>query len=283
MSRYCMYCMEQIEEQEAFCGYCGKPTAIEIEFESHHLQAGLLLAGRYYMGKVLLEKDEELVYIAKDLQENKKVIIHEYYLRNAVIRFSHSSTMVMEYPHTKELFAEGKQEFLNKARYKSSSDILCDIFEFNNTAYYVTEYVDISQLEEMSEENAVEEMPNVAEVEPEQTSEAAEVEPEQTLEVKEVEPEQTPEVEEAPDNLEIEETSVIDESELEQVMEEKIPQYQPQMEMEKKIPEYRPQPAVQRNLDYLNQSKQGPEAMIVLGVMAVLIIGIIVCIIGLMG
>ena len=76
MEQYrCFGCMQLISEP--VCPHCGHP-AEGVNFP-HQLPVGTVLGGRYFVGRAVNQTENALTYVAYDQNENKSVLISEYY------------------------------------------------------------------------------------------------------------------------------------------------------------------------------------------------------------
>ncbi len=142
-SRLCMGCMND-KGEASVCPRCGfdenapQPTSV--------MPIRTLLDGRYLIGGVIDSNCEGVTYISWDTEENKPVRVREYFPEAFCDRGADRATvqilMGKEFEFNRHL-----GEFLDIARCLARcSDLpslfpVTDIFEGNNTAYYVTEYV----------------------------------------------------------------------------------------------------------------------------------------------
>ena len=150
--RVCLLCMKVKPRADQFpCPFCGgdhrtlppKPPA---------LSPGMVLDGRYLLGKTLGQGGFGITYAACDLKTGERVAIKEYYPATLAGRESSGSTQLsvnaVKGERAKEEYSAGLRHFLYEARRQaklaSSPGIVAvmDFFEANGTAYYVMEYVD---------------------------------------------------------------------------------------------------------------------------------------------
>ena len=135
------------DEKAVRCGYCNE--LMNIQNTPFQLPVGTILAGRYYIGRVLGQGGFGITYVGCDLKLNMKVAIKEYYPQGIVGRLStYNLGLTVNTEVQKTVFVAQKNRFMKEARILAefSSDIhvvrVSDIFEENNTAYFVMEYVD---------------------------------------------------------------------------------------------------------------------------------------------
>lgn len=139
----CMGCMTDKGANE-ICSKCGFGEN-DIQPLSN-LPLRYLLDGRYLIGKAVESNSEGVVYLSWDTEENVAVRVHEYFPENFCDRAEDGATVNIF--AGKELqFNRYIDQFLNIARkLAKASDLpsllaVRDIFEANNTAYYVTDHV----------------------------------------------------------------------------------------------------------------------------------------------
>ena len=138
----CMGCMSETNGEQV-CSVCG--------FESGKYENGkalplrTVLAGRYLVGKVLSQNGEGFCYIAFDTVAESVVKIAEYFPSGLCERNADNTVSVIG--DKSYSFNEGIMNFIEL--HKTLSGIanlsaifkILDIFEVNNTAYCVTEYL----------------------------------------------------------------------------------------------------------------------------------------------
>lgn len=142
-SRLCMGCMND-KGENAVCPRCGfdenAPQPVSV------MPIRTLLDGRYLIGGVIESNCEGVTYISWDTEENKPVRVREYFPEAFCDRAADRTTVQISMGKEFE-FNRHFGEFLDIARCLARcSDLpslfpVTDIFESNNTAYYVTEYV----------------------------------------------------------------------------------------------------------------------------------------------
>ena len=144
--KYCPYCMNEIEGD--VCPVCGKSRTGP--FPAHHLQPGTVLQGKYVVGAALGEGGFGITYIGKNINLGLRVAIKEFYPNGFVNRATVVSNNVTctDNETAKNIFEKGKTRFLDEARilarFAKEDGIVSvyDLFEENNTAYIVMEYLE---------------------------------------------------------------------------------------------------------------------------------------------
>ncbi len=139
----CMGCMTDKGTDE-ICPKCGFGEN-DIQPLSN-LPLRYLLDGRYLIGKAVESNSEGVVYLSWDTEENKAVRVHEYFPENFCDR-AQNGVSVSTFAGKEFEFNRYIEQFLDIARkLAKASDLpsllpVRDIFEANNTAYYVTDHV----------------------------------------------------------------------------------------------------------------------------------------------
>lgn len=141
LENLCPGCMGVMGDNEV-CSSCGfDGTANNSEF----LQIKTILEDRYFVGKVLSQNGEGVTYMGYDTELEAVVHIREFFPEGLCERDGDSVYTTEEYA---DIFANYKSEFLSLARVlarmRNLSAILpvYDIFEQNETAYYISEAVE---------------------------------------------------------------------------------------------------------------------------------------------
>ena len=75
--RRCMGCMEEYDEAESVCPYCGYDEASK-PAEGYHMLPGSVLAGKYIIGRTLGYGGFGVTYIGYDAELNRKIAVKEY-------------------------------------------------------------------------------------------------------------------------------------------------------------------------------------------------------------
>lgn len=151
----CIYCFapfseEQQEEKKKdhraerrtcpVCGYEDGLCMLNIRW----LLPGTILKGTYMTGKLLENRESELIYLGWNLKQEQLVEIHEYFPEAWLERDVTASDQVNCRPGREEAFESGRQEFFERAKtyYQCISrvkDVFMDFFVRNGTCYYVRE------------------------------------------------------------------------------------------------------------------------------------------------
>ena len=150
---YCPNCMRYNNYENAVrCQYCNEP--MNIQNNTFQLPVGTILAGRYYVGKVLGQGGFGITYVGCDLKLNMKVAIKEYYPQGMIGRIAkYDLGLTVNSGNQETEYEKQKERFLKEAKILAefASNIrivrVTDIFEENNTAYIIMEYVEGITLE----------------------------------------------------------------------------------------------------------------------------------------
>ncbi len=139
----CLKCMNQMSNPN-FCTCCGSPTLVKQELDSA-LPLRTILNGRYLIGSMLGAGGFGITYTGYDLVNNIKVAIKEFMPTGLANR--HPGSTIINIQGKQNTFNDSKIRFLEEARmiyqYKNHPHIIqiYSLFEENNTAYYVMEYL----------------------------------------------------------------------------------------------------------------------------------------------
>ena len=135
MEQYrCYGCMQLISDP--VCPHCGHPCD-GVNFP-HQLPVGTVLAGRYFVGRAINQTQTALVYISYDQNQEKPVLVCEYYPGAAASR---------EGAQVQIADGTGLESFRREAALMVGSEEIArvsgtvDAFEENGTAYIVMDQI----------------------------------------------------------------------------------------------------------------------------------------------
>lgn len=137
--------MELLDEN-GNCPVCGR-SAAEVRILPYQLMPGTQLQNRYLVGKILGQGGFGITYIGFDLSLDIKVAIKEYFVLNQTSRDNTVSNQ-LHWTDLKGFSLDVREAFLKEARKMAKiSNIpevarVIDIFNENDTAYIVMEYVE---------------------------------------------------------------------------------------------------------------------------------------------
>lgn len=144
--KYCYNCIERIENSATICPYC--KNAPTYEAPPSHLKPGTRLNGKYIVGRALGQGGFGITYLGRDTALDTPVAIKEYFWRECAERNNQlSNAITLSVQEQKESFIEGKDRFIKEARtlakFRDEPSVVSvwDVFEENNTAYLVMEYL----------------------------------------------------------------------------------------------------------------------------------------------
>ena len=144
--KYCYNCMERIDNSASVCPYCKKNPAYDAP--PSHLKPGTRLNGKYIVGRALGQGGFGITYLGRDTALDTPVAIKEYFWRECAERNNQlSNAVTLSVQEQKDSFAEGKDRFIKEARtlakFRDEPSVVSvwDVFEENNTAYLVMEYL----------------------------------------------------------------------------------------------------------------------------------------------
>lgn len=131
------------------CGYVeGTPQVLP------YLEPGTLLLDKYIVGKRLRSDGEGVTYIGFDITGKRRVTVREYLPKTLCSRVKGDDNIVIA-SGNKLVYQDYKQDFMEIGRALTKLSGLpaivpvVEMFEANNTAYIVSEYVDGKPLDEI--------------------------------------------------------------------------------------------------------------------------------------
>lgn len=143
----CLGCMAEYKDEYGLCPYCGYEPGTAAE-SSLHIQPGVILAGRYLIGRVIGYGGFGVTYIGWDTTLQQRVAIKEYLPSEFATRAVGQTQVTVFGGNKAEQFSGGMVKFVDEAkrlaRFQNEPGIVrvFDSFEANNTAYIVMEYLD---------------------------------------------------------------------------------------------------------------------------------------------
>ncbi|MBE5924151.1 MAG: PASTA domain-containing protein [Lachnospiraceae bacterium] len=145
--RLCMGCMEEFNEKYDRCPYCdyvpGTPA-----LEAYHIVPGLVLHGKYIVGRSIGYGGFGVTYIGFDQLLNKKVAIKEYLPGEFSTRVPGQTEVSVFSGEKEDQFQKGVTKFVDEAKrlakFQRLENIveIYDAFQENGTAYIVMEYLE---------------------------------------------------------------------------------------------------------------------------------------------
>lgn len=146
----CYGCMQKLSHPGEICPKCGKDNReIATVQPAYALPCGATLHGKYVIGSVLGQGGFGITYIAWDTVLETRVCIKEYYPFEAAMRdASRSSAVHWSSSGNAQELRQGQSSFLKEARKGvklrelPSVVKVYDVFQDNDTAYIVMEYID---------------------------------------------------------------------------------------------------------------------------------------------
>jgi len=142
INNLCMGCMSSLSGNQV-CSVCGFDSSKYDEPNALPLRT--MLAGRYLVGKVLAVTGEGFTYLSFDTVTDSVVKITEYFPAGVCNRNVDSTVSIND--DASYIYNEGIMRFIElHKKLAGLSDVsvvyrIIDIFEVNNTAYCVTEYL----------------------------------------------------------------------------------------------------------------------------------------------
>ncbi|MFA5657718.1 MAG: protein kinase, partial [Oscillospiraceae bacterium] len=155
--KLCMGCMNPMGHDGicAGCGYNNNNTP----YNPKYLSPGTILSSRYLIGKVFSFNGEGATYIAYDKFKDEKIFIKEFMPDSLCERvigssiISVKSASIVQYKSYLSEFIDLNRK-LSKMKALMHINPAVEIFEVNNTAYAVLEYIDGITLKHFLQDNA---------------------------------------------------------------------------------------------------------------------------------
>ncbi len=147
MKRLCLGCMEEYDESFDVCPHCGYLNGTPPK-EAYHITPGVVIAGRYTIGRVLGSGGFGITYMGYDNLLQQKVAIKEYLPTEFATRMPSQNQVTIYGGEQEEQFKAGMAKTLEEAqrlaKFQDEPGIchVYDFFEENNTAYIVMEFLD---------------------------------------------------------------------------------------------------------------------------------------------
>lgn len=160
MSRRCINCFEEYDEELELCPHCGYATG-DGPKEPYALMQGMVLKGRYHIGKVIGVGGFGITYKAWDEKLEIVVAIKEYYPSGLVNRVPGTKEVILYAVNRKNIYDHGLTRFLDEARnmakFNSHKNIVnvYEYFEENGTAYIAMEFLGGLALDQYLQVNTV--------------------------------------------------------------------------------------------------------------------------------
>ena len=153
----CMGCMEEFSARFSLCPECGYIIGTPPKLKSY-LRPGLILSGRYMLGRVIGQGGFGITYIGWDEKEKRKVAVKEFFPSALSTREDGETNIICYNGKAEQYFREGIKKMLDEgnrlSKYGSNPNIVnvYDYFEENGTAYIVMEYLEGESLKEYAAE-----------------------------------------------------------------------------------------------------------------------------------
>lgn len=156
----CFGCMEQARTYP--CKRCGYDPSLDLP-EPFQLRPGVILNGKYVVGKVLGQGGFGITYIGWNLAQDTKVAIKEYFPAGQVMRDSTSKNHIHWFTTSQAKWAraDGLDKFLKEAlkmsKVRNIPEVVRvqDMFQENGTAYIVMDFVEGRTLKDRLEASGV--------------------------------------------------------------------------------------------------------------------------------
>ena len=126
-----------------------------------NLKTGYQLAGgRYRVERVLGQGGFGITYLCEQTSLGRKVAVKEFFMREYCEREHGTASITLGSSGSREMVDRFRQKFIKEARALATLNHkhivrIIDIFEENNTAYYIMEFVDGGSLSDKVKEGAL--------------------------------------------------------------------------------------------------------------------------------
>ena len=157
-TRYCDKCFSQLQPEDVNCPVCGWDPS-QPEPASSSLPVGAILLGKYAVGRVLGKGGFGVTYLAFDLTRAERVAIKEYMPDTLSYRMPGTTLISTYFGEKEQNFHLGAEKFYEEAhtlsRFSGNPNItrVQEFFYENNTAYFVMEYIQGSDLKAFIAQN----------------------------------------------------------------------------------------------------------------------------------
>lgn len=149
--KLCNVCFSPCNDAEDVCSACVQHSD---DVYTDALKNGMILMGRYVIGKVLGKGGFGITYLGYDMKDDCKVAIKEYFPNTVAHRNTGDKTVSSFSGEKGETFKSGAERFYKEAellmRFNGNPNIINvkEFFYENNTAYFVMEYLEGTDLRE---------------------------------------------------------------------------------------------------------------------------------------
>ncbi|MBQ4465105.1 MAG: PASTA domain-containing protein, partial [Oscillospiraceae bacterium] len=155
--RLCYGCMEFKDSDHHVCPSCG--YADDTSYDPNYIKPGTILAEKYVIGTMIGVNSEGATYIGYNQSIGCRILIREYMPKGLCSRVKGKSTISVDPQHVvqyKALMAEFSDLNKSLAHMRNVSHInpTLDLFNANNTAYAVSEYLEGITLIDFLKDNA---------------------------------------------------------------------------------------------------------------------------------
>lgn len=153
LEKLCPGCMRIVEDFEKPCPYCGFDKRVYEKTRSYRtLPPGTILAGKYFLGKVIGEGGFGITYLAWEMNLEVPVAVKEYFpsglaTRDTQLTGGKSKTVSVMAGDQGHYYQSGlrsfEQEARNLAKFQNLPGVVSvkDLFFENQTAYLAMEYI----------------------------------------------------------------------------------------------------------------------------------------------
>ena len=143
----CYACFHDLPTEEAVCPHCGYDNGVKPKAQpSFALRCGTILAGRYFLGKMIDQSASEISYVAYDLVRECRVCVREFYIYRMASRSASDSRKVIWNEQYADACSQARQSCIDRSvtakRLQGMKHIanITDVFAENNTVCCVSDY-----------------------------------------------------------------------------------------------------------------------------------------------
>ena len=158
----CMHCMNELSPNDLVCPHCAY-SCDQVQ-AAQYLPHGIILKGRYLIGNMIKRNADSAVYIGYDIQNEKIIEIREFFAYELCVR-DEDGIHIKSKESQKKIYDEYLRSFIqlwrNLMRFRGLPALfdVNDVFEFNGSAYAVTDHNDSTTFRKVIENADIENNP----------------------------------------------------------------------------------------------------------------------------
>lgn len=152
--KLCMGCMNEIDDHQNSCPYCGYKANTPIE-QPYYLKPGTVIKQQYIVGKVLGYGGFGITYIGRDTILRRTVAIKEYLPSECATRMTNSQNVIVYSGDAGEQYQSGLVRFISEAKRLAQFNhidgvvSIYDCIQENQTGYIIMEYLEGQTIKEV--------------------------------------------------------------------------------------------------------------------------------------